>query len=86
LKCRDLKNECETVLEKVLVPIIEKPLVEKTEKMSRKQLETTAELILRRQEPCLIKIRIIEDKWHLNHPINQAIRLINQFSIEAFLK
>lgn len=35
---------------------------------------------------CRIVVRNIEDRWHINHPINQAIRLINQFAIEAFLK
>ena len=36
----------------------------------------------------MTKIKILneEEKFHLNHPINKCFRLINTFSIEAFLK
>ena len=38
------------------------------------------------EKPPQIVIRNIEEKHHLLHPINKAIRLVNNFAIEAFLK
>lgn len=74
-----MKKESESALDKVLLgPIIEKPPV--IDKVPR------SEAVLRKTEKCVIKINNTEDKWHITHPVNVAIRLINQFAIEAFLK
>jgi hypothetical protein len=39
-----------------------------------------------KKKPALIVIRNYEDKWHMNHPVNLAIKLVNQFTKEAFMK
>ena len=34
----------------------------------------------------LIKIHVKEERLHMHHPVNKAIKLCNSFAIEAFLK